>query len=229
MNLVAHEFGQVLQLIRLEEMRPASGVYIPDLVQAIGVRYRFQTGPDLSKPLPTDGLKFEHGLLSVDGRPINIRSFGLYNDGLVIACWNTDDADIITDEFIGWSIEAFHLRAPQTHIQRRYASNVIVDFDVPMDDFLIGFNQIAVAYASAVQAAQGEAVEAHLHRIVIGPDPQPGANATQNTLLLEQRLGTAASEKRYFSGAPLTSAAHVALLAEIEGIVASRTERRHVN
>ena len=226
MNLVSYEFGQVLQLIRLEEMRPPSGVYVPDLHRAIRERYRFVTGPDPNLTPPTEGSKFEVGILPLGGRMINIKSLGIYVDGLVIACWNTDDADAITDELIAWMIETFRLRPPQTHIPRRHSSSVVVDFDVSMDEFLLDFSKIASAFQAFRETDQGVAAEVHLNRIAIGPDLVVGANASQTTFVLEQKAATTASDRRYFSGAPLTSAAHLALLQEIESIAGRRIDNQ---
>jgi hypothetical protein len=216
MKLVSYEFGQVLQLIRIEEMRPFSGVYVPDMVRAIRDRYRFITSPDPSQPPPVEGAKYETGTVLVDGRQIAIRFLGIYNDGILVVCWNTDDADLVTDEFIDWSATTFGLRAPQTSIPRKHNSQVVVDFDEPIDRLLAQFEVISRLYESILEGDQGTKIEAHLQRILISTDPAVGPPSVQTSFLLEQRASTPISLKRYFSAAPLRSAVHLTLLSEIE-------------
>jgi hypothetical protein len=220
MNLVSYEFGQALQFIRMDEVRPFSGLYLPDVIRIVAERYRFITVPTDIATANTTGVKFGTGVISLAGRQIAVTSLGIYNDGLLVETKNTDDADLVIDDLILWAVATFGFREPQKHTPRKHGSNLVVDFDASIDRFLSNFGLVAGLFESAVKAAQGIEIETHLTRLAIGADPQDGLPAKPTTFFIEVRLNTPFAEKRYFSGAPLTSDAHLELLAKIEKVLA---------
>lgn len=224
MKLIAHEFGQVLQLIRMEETRPHSGTYPPDILVAIKERYKFVTAPtDFTVAGLKDGAKFEVGALQVLDRLIAIKSLGVFNDGLLIACWNTEDAEFIADEFIDWSIKAFGLRKPTTHIPRKYSSQLVVDFDVSIDHLMAAFSAVCRAYEAALEDVAGIKVDMHVQKLILSSDPIGGLPTNQTSFSIETRVNVPFAERRYFSVAPLTSAGHLKFLANLENLLRKAT------
>lgn len=224
MNLVAYEFGQVLQLVRMDETRPHSGIYPPDLLSTIRERYKFVTAPsNFTAAGLIDGAKFETGVFQGGSRLISIKSLGVFNDGLLVGCWNTDDADFITDEFMNWSIETFGLRKPATRIPRKYSSQVVVDFDVSIDHLMTAFSALCRTYEAALQHDAGVKVDMHVQKLILSSDPIGGTPPNQTSFSIETRAGVPFSERRYFSVAPLTSAGHLKFLADLEGLLRQAT------
>jgi hypothetical protein len=223
-NLVAYEFGQVLQLIRMEETRPHSGTYLPDLLVAIRERYKFVTAPtNFTEAGLTEGAKFEMGALQTGNRLIAIKSLGVFKDGLLISCWNTEDAEFITDEFMDWSIKTFGLRKPTTSIPRKYSSQLVVDFDVSIDHLMTAFSAVCRAYESALEDVAGIKVDMHVEKLILSSDPIGGLPTNQTSFSIETRVNVPFSERRYFSVAPLTSAGHLKFLANLENLLQKAT------
>jgi hypothetical protein len=216
MKLVGYELGQVLQIIRMDEMRALSGAYVPDLLGAIKDRYRFIGTPDLTVAGLAEGMKFEIGTFNKSDRQIAIKSLGIYTDGILVGCWNTEDADFITDDLLDWSIKTFGLRRPTTRIPRKYVSHVIVDFDASIDRLVLAFSTIARTYEAALETETGTKTDIHLNKFVLSSDPASGTPPTQTSFSIEPRVNVPYADMRYFSTAALTTAGHLKFLAALE-------------
>ena len=221
MNLISYEFGQTLQPIRMEEVRPLSGLYLPDVLNAIGDRYRFISKPVDIGAAAANGAKFETGTIDLGGRAIAVGSLGIYNDGLLVVCRNTDDSDIVVDNFLDWATETFGLRPSLGRLTRQHASQVIVEFDTAIDKLVAGFAAVARMFETALEASQGVKIDAHVHRIALSADPSEGLPLTQTSFIIEARAGVPFSAKRYYSGAPVKSSIHLKLLESIEKMCAA--------
>lgn len=222
MNVISYEFGQVLQPIWMEEVRPFSGVYLPDLYRAICERYRFVVRPTESGPALAGNAKFESGVFSQNGHSIGIGSLGIYNDGILVVCRKTDDADLIVDDLIEWATNMFKLRQPRTGMTRKHTSHLVVEFDVTIDRFVNDFNAISKMFESALEADQGVRIKTQLQRLALAADPLDGLSLGQTAFSIEPRAGVPFGDRRYFSAAPMTSAAHLRLLADMEVVLANR-------
>src|ERR1700730_18421157 len=103
MKLIAHEEGRSLQLISMDEVRPLrGGVYPIDALSKIIAKYRFVNYPKAYEPNTT--LKFETGVTEVSATQIPILGLEIYSDGILISTRNTDDSDLVLDQFIEWSM-----------------------------------------------------------------------------------------------------------------------------
>ncbi len=216
MQLVGSETGQSLQLVPMDEVRPLrGGVFIPDMIAAIVARYRFQsTSPRTEANQP---LKFEIGLMKSGGLMIPISGLDIYNDGFVMNTRNTDDFDVVMDDFITWASHTFNLREPRTWLPRRYQSRIIVDLERPAGDiFIVNF----AALNAIVRGAFG--IEESLEpQITFGPHPA-GELPMTRTWVFQPRIGQPHSPNRYFSAAPLQTGTHFQMLCDLEAAAASR-------
>lgn len=222
MKLVSYEFGQVLQLVRMEEVRPISGVYLPDLFRAISERYRFVDGPSGTEQELVGSFKFANGVLERNGQTIAVSSLGVYSDGILVVCRKTDDADLVVDDFISWLRGIIPLREPTTEVTRRHTSHVVVTFDAPIECFIERFNAISHIYQEALEMDQHVKIRARLQRISFSADPLDGLSLQQTSFSLEPRSGVPFTENRYFSTAPMASAAHLRLLSNIDTLIGAR-------
>ena len=216
MKLISTEFGQALQLMVMEEIRPVTPVYAPDFYGAMMERYRFVTNPlnNIPEAMKT-GAKFGIGQANVEGRAITITELGIYNDGIVVSTTDrTDSADVVMTDFIEWATERFGFRRPQTKIPRRFSSSVIVEFETGIEGAINGFGRLSKLGIEAVKA-YGQNVELYVKRIGFGTDPLT-THGFAAEFFIEPRAGRPFSEHRYFCGAPLTTDGHIEWLEAFE-------------
>jgi hypothetical protein len=200
----------------MEEVRPLSGVYVPDLYRAIAERYKFVSSPTNIPDASLNGAKFQVGMLERNNVTISITELGIYNDGVVINAINTIDADAVMNDFLPWVSETFKFRPPITIRNRKYASNVTVEFDFSINVLLKDFNRIISLIEAALSKSQDREFSAHITKLTIGAEPIHGIQPAQSSITIEPRAGMPFSSCRYFSGAPMATADHLALLEAIE-------------
>jgi hypothetical protein len=219
MNLISSEMGQALQLFVMDETRPLSGgMFTPDIATRVIQRYRFLSAPSANQLGPNQPLKFQSGAIEIEGETYLVGSLEIYNDGIIINSVNTDDADKIMNDFIPWAINEVRLREPVTQIPRAYQSQVIVALDQSLNDFVSQFDRIKAITERAFNAEQNSL---NVVRLSIGPQP-PGAVPYRTTWQIERRITSPFVADRYFSTAPLPTAAHVEMLTAIEEAIAAR-------
>jgi hypothetical protein len=207
MKFVSTETGQAIQLFMIDEVRPLKGgPFLPDVIANVARRYRFVSLP--KEFGPGQALKFETGF-AADAGGIPINALEIYNDGIIVNTTHTDDADIIMDEFLGWIKTELKFREPQTKIPRRYYSRIIVELDEGLDNFIANFETCG----KIVTRALGISNSMHVARMVFAVDPSPQPLTSWQ---IEPRLGVPFEAKRYFSAAPLSTNAHVDMLAALE-------------
>lgn len=216
MNFISSENGQALQLIVMDEVRPVKGggLFLPDFISRVMDRYRFLSTSNQTDP--TQPFKFQTGVVELDGEAIPITSLEIYNDGIIVNSRNTEDADKIMDEFFEWALAEFHLREPTTEIPRTYQSRVVVAFDRSLNTFLNHFVAIKDVLTKAFDA---DGVDLNVVRLTIGPHP-PGTLPYKSTWAIEARTIGPFVPNRYFSAAPLSTPAHLEMLAELEATAA---------
>ncbi len=83
MNLISTEHGQSLQLFVAEEVRPRSGLYLPDLIRKISERYAFAIAPTNYETVMRESAKYKEGRFVTEGRTIAIKEMGFFVDGIL--------------------------------------------------------------------------------------------------------------------------------------------------
>jgi hypothetical protein len=216
MKIIATDTGRVVQLVVMEEIRPPSGIYMPALYQAVSDRYGFVARPQDLNAAITSGAKFNHGRLITPNKTIMISEIGIYNDGVIIDSLNTNDAEIILEDFISWTKNLLGLRDEITKIPRTYSSLVTVEFDRPIETALRGTEILTGSLNTALKNAYGWDLETNILRFGINADPRSVPPLRNTHFFLERRIGRPYSENRYQSGAPLRTEEHLELLQTIE-------------
>jgi hypothetical protein len=215
MKLISTEHGQVLLKFIAEEVRPSSGLYLPDILRGIEERYAFVIPPNLQDVLK-EGAKFNQGRLIAEGRTIDIKTLGLFSDGVLVLTWNTDDATIVLEDMMSWATEHFGFRQPLTPEPRQFVSSVVVEFDGSLDSALEAFQELMHAFSITLRASYGWSVEIEASRIALACDPTKLPPSAIAALTIERRAGVPFSQNRYFSSAPLPTGAHLELLDGFE-------------
>jgi hypothetical protein len=216
MNLISTEHGQSLQLFAAEEVRPPSGLYLPDLIRNISERYAFAVGPSNYETVMKEGAKYKDGRFVIEGRTIAIKDLGFFVDGVLAVAWNTDDAEAILNDLIVWVVQNFGVREPRTRLPRKYVSSVVVEFDAELSKALTAFEELQEDFGSAIKGRYGMKPEINASRIALSADPTKLPPQTTFEFTIERRAGRPFSENRYFSSATLPTAAHLDLLGAFE-------------
>ena len=218
MKLISTEHGQALLLFIAEEVRPTSGVYLPDVLSVIAERYSFVTLPNIQDAL-REGAKFGQGRFVDKGRTIEIKTMGLFSDGVLVTTYNTNDAITVLDDMMSWVTERFGFRQPLTLRPRQLASSVIVEFKNSLDNALEAFQTLKTAFSGALHTHYGWSVEIETSRVVVACDPTKLPPQRTAELIIERRTGMPFSQNRYFSAAPLSTESHLDLLEGFERLL----------
>lgn len=217
MNLISTEHGQSLQIFVAEEIRPPSGLYLPDVIRQISERYAFAIVPPPNyDTILKEGARYKEGRLMAPGRIISIKDLGFFNDGVLVAASNTDDSEFVLNELIAWAAQNFGIREPQTKLPRRFFSSVVVEFDIELSRALTLFDELRKGFSSAIEEYYDIDPEVNASRIALAADPTKLPPQTAFEISIERRLGRPYEENRYFSTAPLPTAAHLDLLESFE-------------
>ena len=89
----------------------------------------------------------------VNEQIISIRQLGIYNDGMIVVGWNTDEFDLIIEEVMTWATQTFRLREPITRTRRVYISSVVVEFDFPIERAFHTLSEFIRIYEAALKSA----------------------------------------------------------------------------
>jgi hypothetical protein len=216
MKLIATETGRILQLIVMEEIRPASGLYMPDLFQRISERYGFVVAPSNTPEAIVKGAKFNHGRLITPNRTIVISELGVYNDGVIVDTSNTDDSEHVCRDLTTWANSTFGLRERQTIIPPRFSSVITVEFEKEIEKIIKGINIFAAQASAAFLHAYDMEIDAKLLRLSVNADPLTVIPMLNTQFYVERRIQRPYAENRYQAAAPLRTEEHVAMLETIE-------------
>src|SRR5438309_1535712 len=121
MEIVSYLQAREVLLLNYEQILPLGGLFFPDLLSAVGVRYEFSSTPPSNLPIAKflpDGAKFETGKLALEDREVPIQEFTIYSNGIVAVANKTEDAQALLDDFFSWAELMFEMRAPETSSNR---------------------------------------------------------------------------------------------------------------
>ena len=222
MRVVNFDTGQILYLLPIDEVRPLSGFFLPDLLQAVRDRYQFMQGvTDIGEALKT-GAKFQNGRIHDGEKTIFIKGLEIHSDGLLITTYQTDDTEVVFNDLSSMLATSFGFRNPISEIRKRYFSVVIVDFAVPLETLVNGFAEIQGAFSDRLSRDGGIVSTPMLSRFAIGADPKTLPQFVTAQLVIERRDQASYAMNRYFVSAQLKTASLTSLLEEIENDLVRR-------
>jgi hypothetical protein len=225
MKLISYEISRLLWLVVMDEIRPWSGSYMPEVYNRIRDRYLFVAAPKDVEDAIRGGAKFLHGTFQLNGEQIAVHEMGIYSDGIIIGASTTDHADAIADDLISWAVSDLRLRPPSSVRPRTYTSNLIVDFDKIPHGPLVQYEVMSRRLSAALKASRGWDLPIELQRLAFQADPTNllphMMPQTSTQFAIERRAGMPFSDNRFWSTAPLRTREHINVLELIEHDLAS--------
>lgn len=215
MKVISYEMGKITRTYVPDEIRPTVGIYLPDLINRVAERYAFAIVPMVADAQKS-GAQFQQGRLIAGDKQINVPNLHVYNDGVLVSCFHTEMAEIVLEDITRWLMETFALRAPRTPPKSFFESNLVIEFDAPIERVMKGFQRVKKAYESALLQAYGHDIPVQFSQIGMGPDPLGGSPLFKPDFGIARRANRPYSENRYFSLAPLPTNSHVKLLEAFE-------------
>jgi hypothetical protein len=221
MNLISISEGKCGVLIRFSDIAPLSGLYLPDLTNAIVHRYAFTSSPDFSPVvLEKKGVEFLRGkFCDSNGVEHNIQSLNLYNDGVVASCFSTEAAALLIDDLFSWASESFDFRIPEQAFNKLYLlSTIIVQFEAEivsafskLDSLLKGAAQALVATYDLDMPLSVSSLSFDFDHSAVG-----GVLASLSPFVIERQINEPHSSNRFFCQAPIHTQEHIRLLKSFE-------------
>jgi hypothetical protein len=224
MKIISYDSSRLTCLFPFEEVVPLAGANDREIVEGIKNKYNFLKGPDLAvaEEIAKNGYKFENGQFSFERTNFRIANLGIYRDGIVINAPRTDGSEAFLDDLIAFVRSEFSFRDFITAPRRRFQSEVVVEFEHPLENLVQSFKSIADAISKPLNKIYETKVSLGLERLdfdvdkTMLPTPAPGPQR----FILERRISVAFEHERYYSAAPLQTANHIAVLERIEELAA---------
>lgn len=223
MKLVSYDDGGLTYLFPAEEMRPTSGVPIPDFITKTTERYEFTTPPSLERPwqeINDNPMRFSGGILKSGGASAVIKEFVLYQDGVAAFAHNTDDAERLIEDILDWGKKEFGLRDLVSEPRKLYTSTVVVDFNKDIDAIIQPIKGLQQLCAGYLEVHRNVVEDVRFTRLAFGVDPLKTAkDSAMPDFLIERRASHPFDDNRIISQAPLPTTVHLELLEKIEGLI----------
>jgi len=218
MKLISRELGKVVQLFVPDEIRPLSGLNMPDFIRLIQERYGFAKVPEL-KEVAQSGAKFQTGRLKSANKTINISELAVFDDGAVVNSFHTDEAEFVLEDFISWAKKTFDFRDAETERLRTFESRLVIEFDRSIDAALRVFDPIRAKIAKAVEDSYGVKTPIGNHRIDFSAPMKPALEIRHPALGIERRISCPLEANRFYSIAGFRTDVHLELLHELENAI----------
>jgi hypothetical protein len=225
MKVVSFDTARVTWLFPIEEFAPASGSNAPTLLAEIAARYDFKKMPEITTrdDMAKQGLPFGLGKFKVDEERVTISDFIIYNDGIVAIAEKTEWADAFLADIFHWVKDKFGFREITSGIRKMYANTVVVDFEAPISRLISGYEHIVEILAAHTVTIMQNPAPMQFSRLDFELDKRDlkDGQVALPKFVLERRPGVDFSQERFFSTAPMHTAGHIAVLAEIEKLAAN--------
>lgn len=213
MKLSAVLLAKLLAYIEIADLNAKGNVFVPELIKALGERYKFHTLPKIEE-------RGEKGLVFEEGRIGNkvISKFTIFDALLVLETRsNTSDSKQILEEMLLWGAAKFGFAYAPASIKRfAYISDVTFYSEVPLLDVACRpLLDLAAKTSAALTEIWQEPVQYYPANLAIAHDPMARSHGIA-PFTITHRAESRFSENKYFSEAPLPTDMHIAFLEEFE-------------
>ena len=224
MKVVSELNGLVVFLVPTEEVYPKEGVHLPDVMNAIALRYNFTSWTDFSRVPPEEiekkEIQFRIGrFVSAPGRESIIKQFVVNEGSLVASSYNTSVAEDFIGDVLRSLSESYDFRSdPLVGRTMLVLSELLVEFDEALDKALSNFESISRMLEVEFLKHYGREEKYKLDSIALDFQrlfaAQPISNLSRFTI--ERRVNTSFGENKYYCRAPFRTLDHIQLLEGME-------------
>jgi hypothetical protein len=205
-------------LAKPDEIRASSGIPIVQAIKRIVEEFQFAQAP-MTLPGPNDGYKFQEGRFVVEARPIAIKEFVIFNDGLSLEIYSdTNDNLRLLERVLEVGAE-LGLRKPISPPIQILQSLIVVDYPGPIDKLAANFETVS----KTINEKIGIPGQHQLRAIEFAVDPAslPRQLVTLNPTVfrIERRINTEYELNRFFSFANTHTENHIYILEKIESLI----------
>jgi hypothetical protein len=217
----------------VEDVAPKNDVVLKDLVELINQTYKFTNPATLPQNIPPQFIApqfsfppaFQNGELITEKEKIAIRQMRIMPGGAFVACATTESADIVLDSLIALLDGSFGYRIRAASPKRSRASNVVVQFERGVEDFIGALGRICKVISHEISQTDRADNGIQLKRLAFGRETgislaefsvQLPEAIEKLDFALERRLNQPFSENRYFSSAPMATQQLFRTLERIE-------------
>jgi hypothetical protein len=218
--------AKTLAYIEIADLNAKGNVFVPELIKALGERYKFHILPKLEE-------RGEKGLVFEEGRIGNkvITKFTILDAVLVLETRsNTSDSKQILEDMLLWGAAKFGFTYTPESIKRfAYVSDVTFYSEVSLLDAACQpLLDLATKTSAALTEIWQEPVQYHPANLAIAHDPMARSYAIA-PFTITHRAEARYSENKYFSEAPLPTDMHISFLEEFEAGIKRLHEQQRGN
>ncbi len=219
MELLAVRTARLIAYFNAEELNPSGRAIAHDFFNAFTERYNF-----LKRPMTADeildpqnkGITFEVGKMA----DIGIDKVALFDWGVVIQTSATTDAcEAILQDILNWGAETFGTSSRPSLITRRsYVSEIVFTSDISLpaiNPMLQKFGNLITELVGGYLHAKSMPFE--LTGINLAFDASQ-SKQTFTPFQLYRLAETPFSLKKYYSGGPLKTSDHIAIIEQFESL-----------
>jgi hypothetical protein len=220
LRIISFDSARVTWLFPIEEFAPAATSNPGVVLAGIATRYNFTRTPTITtrEDMANNGLVFGLGHFQFNGETVGITDFIIYNDGIVAISQKTEWAEAFLEDLFNWVKENFGFRDLSSGIRKLFTSTLVVDFDSPLSGLISGYDALSGIITSRTMTIMRDRKPMQFSRLDFEVDKRTldSGQVALPKFILERRPGVGFEQERWFSIAPMHTAQHVEVLAEIE-------------
>jgi hypothetical protein len=207
----------------LEDYQPETIILPQDMIDLVRTTYQFSQFPVLrpGQPLPNI-YAYSAGRLLDGEHNFGIGQLVMSQDGDVVLTLSTEQSELVLNHLITLLDEKFGYRLRESPIKKRYLTNLVVEFDRGLEEYMQKFLFIEKEINRAGIPDRGQF---KLKQISFGDSPETMIGTTNPFQLMEnadfivqRRAEHEFSKNRYYCSAPLPSSVLIHTLERIEAI-----------
>lgn len=205
-------------LFDIADLNPKGKSVFPEILEWLKDTYNFKVAPVTEEAIDAkEGLQFKKGIYQAREEVFVDVEMSIFNDGIMAkSSSSTSDTDRFLDNVISSATAEFSLTFDPNMIRRTlYLSELNIKLEQPLPNL----NPKLTAIASTLSKSSGSANPFELGGISFWTDVTHSVYKMP-PFTIERRVNAPFNENRFYTKAPLQTEQHVALLKEIESILA---------
>lgn len=220
MKLLSVNRARSIWLVSLLDLNPfgrSSFSQVPAIVE----KYKFRQAPSKYEEFDTTkGVKFLGGTFLKNGHEEKLVELTLFSDGILADTRSsTDDSDAFLEELLTWQAKEYGVIPYQEVLRSKlYLSELWVRSERPLGLINSRLEAFSNHLTSLISGYYHVPIKYETSGITFSTEP--GVSNPPAPFKFERALDVPFKENRYYSVAPLPTAAHLELLEELESIFA---------